>query len=189
VQGTFYPLPSGQTIINVQPNAVQRPANTANDAFADTLVITTQTAGDAPHNIGLHETAQGAVLAYSPQQVAVFDNAAGHVRFDDFTLSNTGNYPVGYTVSTVTLPNSSTTPGNFSLNLPAPNSLQQLFAGQSQAGVLETTANYNVVCNDGGCGAPNVGPQLLGKLFLLLAPNTTVPLCSDPPPYMPLSEN
>jgi hypothetical protein len=195
-QGTFYALPSGQTVLNVVPNPVSRPATTANDGFADSLTITTTSPSDTAHVVGLHETAQGAVLAYTPAQITSGDGVANHVTFQDFTLTNNGNYPVNYTVYTVTNPVSVFKSGEFDLNLPAPNSLQQLFAGQSQSGVLLTTSNHCFANNaDGGapvecsgnCCSYSAPNQLLGQLFLV--PATGSILCSDPPPFMPLSQN
>ena len=47
------------TVLTLTPKQIPASSSTAADAFADTLTITTNISGDTPHNVQLHETAQG----------------------------------------------------------------------------------------------------------------------------------
>jgi hypothetical protein len=183
VPGQQYPItiapgsssPNNVLRIRVIPKPILRPANTAADAFADTLTISTDANGDAAHVVALHQTAQGAILTYAPSAIASTDTTADHVTFQNFTLSNTGNYAVSYTINAFTTKTGS--PGNspnFVINLPAPNSLQQLFGGAAQNGVLSTRSTIDK-------------SQALGYIEVLPADGSL--LCSDPPPHMPISSN
>jgi hypothetical protein len=95
-------LRGGSHSITVTPKAIpdftQSPP-TATDAFSDTLEITTDIAGDAPHFVHLHMTAHGAVLAFLPTQ---FD--FGNVPIDTtstapFDVVNTGSGDATVTLS------------------------------------------------------------------------------------------
>ena len=177
--GSSRPLAQGASVtFNVVPKAIVAPATTAANGFGDSLTITTTSPGDDVHTIPLTETAQGAILTYAPVSIASTDGQLDHVTFQNFSLSNTGNYPVGYTIS-VTTESASTNAPNFVINLPAPNSPQQLTGGATQQGVLSTRSSASLVS-----GKP---AQVLGHITI--APATDSLLCSDPPPILPLSSN
>lgn len=161
--------------LRVVPSPIVAPAPTAANAFGDTLTITTNSPGDAPHVVQLNETARGAFLSLSPLSLSVADNKCNHVTFNNFAVVNSGNVPIGYSVAATA--RSGAPAGTFSINL----SSGSLFGGQSQAGILEILTPSKLNAVDGG--AP-VSVQYLGDLVLTPESGT---LCSDPQPKAPLA--
>ncbi|HEX8794543.1 MAG TPA: hypothetical protein VF765_26540, partial [Polyangiaceae bacterium] len=168
VLGNMYPLPQASTVsISVVPKAVVSPATTANDGLADTLAITTDAMGDMQHTVALHETAQGAVLTLTPMTVTT-SVAAGQTTFANFTVNNTGNYNVDFTVTTST--NAPGTPNTFTSNL--------MGGTLSGGGNMPQSGELSII-------GPPQGVQYTGWLTLAAASGSI--LCQDVPPRMPLS--
>jgi hypothetical protein len=168
--GTPIPLAAGpaSTTIRVVPKTISNPATTLSDGYQDTLIITTTGSGDAPHNISLHETAQGAILALSPTSVAT-SQGDGLSTFVGFSVANTGNYPAGYALASATTQGPD---GTFTSNL--------------TGGTLgPSTGQQGILTCIGPPGAPPPPIQYLGTLTL--TPNAGTILCADSPPPMPLS--
>jgi hypothetical protein len=155
--------------VRVVPKQIPNPAVTAADTYADTLTITTTSTGDSPHNVSLHETAQGTIFTLSPPSVST-SAPSGFAIFVNFQVGNTGNLSAGYTLAAVTTQGA---PNTFSSNL----STGTLAAGANETGILTCI----------GPPAPDGGghTQYLGTLTLTPDPGTV--LCADPPPPMPLS--
>ena len=87
------------TTITITPASIPSVASTAANAFGDALTITTDVVGDAPHVVTLNQTAQGAVLAFQPNDVnlgfvPVHTNSTGN-----FSVVNTGNLPAHVTLT------------------------------------------------------------------------------------------
>ncbi|MBM4373804.1 MAG: hypothetical protein FJ095_01875 [Deltaproteobacteria bacterium] len=55
----------GAVQLTVTPNALGMTTNLADDAFGDTLIVTTNIPGDAPHEIPIKQTATGAILKWN----------------------------------------------------------------------------------------------------------------------------
>jgi hypothetical protein len=153
--------------IRIVPKAITSPADTGSDAFADTLTITTTSPSDVPHNVGLHQTAQGAVFAM-PSTITA-STGQNTTTFQNFNVSNNGNLGASYTLTVVTTKGPA---GTFSSNLLGGN----LGAGKSEPGVLTCTAQ-----SDGEGGTQ----QDLGTLTL--TPAAGAVLCADVPPATQLS--
>lgn len=147
--------------LRIVPKPIAAPASTSPDAFADTLTITTSSAGDSPHNIALHQTARGAVLVLSPAAIST-SAPQGLEVFVGFSVTNSGNYSVGYTLQIMGPANA------FSSNLTGGT----VVGGGVQNGTLT-------------CTGPLKGTQAVGSLQI--TPNAGSILCADPPPNMPLS--
>lgn len=157
-----YPLPSASNVVvSVVPKAITSPASTMNGAFNDTLTIMTQAPMDQPHLVNLQETAQGAILTLQPASINM-SVAATQTTTAGFTVGNTGNYPVGFTVT------------------PSPGST---FSVNQSSGMLAggtNTSNAQLIAI-----GPAKGTQVTGTLTL--TPNAGSILCQDVPPPMPLS--
>lgn len=152
----------GMATLRVVPNPISKPASTVADAFADTLTITTDSSGDAPHNVSLHETAQGAVFTMSPASIAS-SGMAGFQYFLPFSVSNIGNYSAGYTLSV----SDNATP-HYMSNLTGGT----LSANTTENGILTVTAPPSMTQSTG---------------TISLSPNAGDVLCADAPPNMPVS--
>jgi hypothetical protein len=164
---------ASSTTIRVVPKQILNPATTVADGYTDTLTITTTGAGDAPHNVSLHETAQGTIFTLAPLSMALSGIPPGITEFENFTVGNTGSLAAGYTLATAVTQGPAgtfTLPGLSSGNL-SPNT--------SEMGVL-------YVKGPAPQGEAGVGTeQVLGTMTL--TPNAGTILCADPPPPMPLS--
>jgi Abnormal spindle-like microcephaly-assoc'd, ASPM-SPD-2-Hydin len=166
VAGNQYTLAASSMVtINVVPKRIVAPASTAADAFADTLTITTDSPMDTPHNVSLHETAQGAVLVLAPTSIQN-TAARGLSLFTPFQVQNTGTLPASWTIGVT---KTSTFGGSFAINL----SSGMLAGGTSANGTLTSTASSTQ------------GEQTIG--YIRLTPDTAAVMCSDPPPDMPIS--
>jgi hypothetical protein len=160
---------ASSTTVRVVPKQIPRPATTVADGYADTLTIVTTGPGDAPHNVSLHETAQGTIFTLSPSNIAT-SAATGFSTFANFQVGNTGNLSAAYTLAAATTQGP---PNTFSTNLTGGT----LGPGAGANGILTCV------------GPPPVGEastaQALGTLTLAPAAGTI--LCADVPPPMPLS--
>jgi Viral BACON domain len=154
--------------LRIIPAAITPPASTVPDAFGDTLTITTNSPGDAAHVIQLNETARGAFLSLVPLSLSTTDDQCNHVTFNNFSVVNSGNVGIGYSVAAVG--RTGTPNGTFVINIASGS----LFGGQSQAGILEIKTPPLA----GG------GKQYLGDL--VLTPGAGL-LCSDAQPKAPLA--
>ena len=170
------------TTVRIVPKQVQNPANTTADGYADTLIITTTGAGDAPHNVFLHQTAQGTIFTLTPSTTCLMNCADNTTLFQPFTVSNTGSLTAGYTLATVTTRGPAAT-----FTLPGLKG-GTLSPGAQQTGQMYVTTTDCNVPDAGTCGVgANCPVQDLGTLTL--TPNTGTVLCADVPPPMPLSLN
>lgn len=156
-------------VLRVVPKAVTPPVLTTVDGLGDTLTITTNSPGDAPHVVQLTETARGAFVALDKAQYTIVDNrGAGFVLGTNITLSNTGNLPVSsYTINVAGRPGVPT--DTFKL-LTTSGSLA---APQNQVIVLETKV-------------PTAWPmpaQLIGDISVNAQ---AAVLCSGPQPTAPV---
>ncbi len=91
----------------VQVNATAIPATSAIPGdYAGTLTFATDVAGDAPHQVLMTKTAQGAILAWDTTATANFGTfglvPAGTVANQGFSVVNTGNAAADVTLSTST---------------------------------------------------------------------------------------
>jgi hypothetical protein len=161
--------PASSATLRVVPKQIPRPATTAADGYADTLTIVTTGMGDAPHNVSLHETAQGTIFTLSPSNIAT-SAQTGFSTFANFQVGNSGNLSAGYTLAAATTQGP---PDTFSTNLMGGT----LGPGTGENGIL-TCVGPSVV------GEASTA-QALGTLTLTPAAGTI--LCADVPPPMPLS--
>ena len=91
----------GSLVVTVTPKAIPPTSSTAYDLYADTLVITTTAVGDAPHNVALHETAYGAILAFTKGTINFPSTVVGQSTSvnGNFRVVNTGNAASAYTLA------------------------------------------------------------------------------------------
>jgi hypothetical protein len=164
---------ASSTTIRVVPKQILNPASTAADGYLDTLTITTTGAGDAPHNVSLHETAQGTIFTLQPLSMSLSGIAPGITEFENFTVGNTGSLAAGYTLATAV---SQGPVGTFTL------------PGLSSGNLSPNTTEMGVLYVKGPTPegeAATGSEQALGTMTL--TPNAGTILCADPPPPMPLS--
>jgi hypothetical protein len=90
---------SGQTVLQVTPNAIPVPADLTVGAYDDTLTIATSAPGDTGTAVALKESAQGAILALTMANTAcgVVSNTTATLPF---TITNTGNEDAAVGVGT-----------------------------------------------------------------------------------------
>jgi alpha-tubulin suppressor-like RCC1 family protein len=62
-------VPGGASQITVTPKPLGKTTNLADDAFGDTLTITTDVPGDMPHEVPIKQTATGAILNWNATPV------------------------------------------------------------------------------------------------------------------------
>ena len=106
------PANNGTITITVSSSAIPAQAPTADDAFGDVLTIVTDVANDVSHPVSLHQTANGAVLSFSPTSVDFGQVPINNTASAPFVLINVGN-----TSPMVTLTSSNP---KFSLNPASP---------------------------------------------------------------------
>jgi hypothetical protein len=160
--------------LRVVPKTVVAPVLTTADGLSDTLTITTNSAGDAPHVVQLTETAQGAYITMNAPSYRVADGNLGHATFTNVVLTNSGNLPGTYTIAATD--RDGVPPGTFTLN----SSGGSLAAGGTQTIVMTTkTPSDPTVWGPSGSMC-----QLLGDLTLT---PSALALCSDAQPVAPLS--
>ena len=181
---------ASSVVITVTPNAIPYPASTAADGYADTLTITTDFAGDVPHVVSLHQTAQGTIFTLGPSTTNVSGPPANTIT-SNFTVGNSGNVAAGYTLSFA--PAS----GQVSILSP-PNTLLASSSGTSFGPTLALTVQGNsssaaqANCSAGGTcvmssagstsstsGMLSPGVTEMGTLSVLLPPLTIVGDCAD----------
>jgi hypothetical protein len=105
--GSFYQAsPSGGSleanatvIVTVTPMPIPSTSPTLNDAFAGIVTITTNLPDDAPHFVSLHQTAQGAILSFTPSSIDFGSVRIGNSRSAGFKVNNDGNLTANYTLS------------------------------------------------------------------------------------------
>jgi hypothetical protein len=85
--------PGGMATITVTPGAVPARSPVTPNLYGDTLTVSTNVMGDVPHQIALRETAQGAILAISTNNLAFGSTVIGQSGSYQFTVSNSGNAP------------------------------------------------------------------------------------------------
>lgn len=98
--GTGTALPQGQAIaittgtpftIRVVPKQIPATSSVANNAFGDTLTLTSSV--DPPKSIALSETAKGVIFSFNPNKIT------GDDGLYNYALVNSGNTPGNYTIS------------------------------------------------------------------------------------------
>jgi hypothetical protein len=89
--GTTLAAGASGTIV-VTPHAIPQPSSTANDFYADGIYVTTDVPLDVPHLIELHETAYGAILVATADDVLTFKNGSvGRQMTSPIQVTNVGN--------------------------------------------------------------------------------------------------
>lgn len=84
--------------VTVTPKAIGTSGiSTADDAFGDSLTITTDAVGDTPHTIPIHQTARGAILTRGQNSVGFGSVAVGTSSTQQYSLANTGNVDITLT--------------------------------------------------------------------------------------------
>ncbi len=126
-------------IIGVQP-----------DGFADSLTLSTSVPNDNPHIVQLHESAQGAILAFAPASVDFGNVELTKNAAASFDIVNSGNLAAQVTVQS---DDAAFTPPAATLSIPSAGKLgsQASFApgntASQQNGTLSLTAvNSTVLC-------------------------------------------
>jgi hypothetical protein len=139
-------LPSAEVQVLIAPKPVPAISSTDTNALGDTLVLRTTAAGDPPHNITLLQTAQGAVLSFSPTSldfgsVPVFSNPPPLA----LTVTNSGNATANVTLATtsgnVTVSPGGPTPLAGGAQLPASVTYPAAAIGQANDTVTISTAD------------------------------------------------
>lgn len=86
--------------LRVVPKKMADVSSTTDNAFGDTLTITTTgVTGDAPHVVNLRQTAKGAILAFDLASVTLSTPVGTNVN-TNFALRNLGNEQVPYSITT-----------------------------------------------------------------------------------------
>jgi hypothetical protein len=152
--------------LRVVPKAMAQVSSTADNAFGDTLTITTDVPGDTPHVISLKEGAKGAILAFDLTTNNVSGPVGGQVQ-TPFKLLNNGNLTVPYKITASPAPDPSL--GGFTSTLTTGTATIG-----STAGVLISQA------------PTSKGSITNGTLKVELGAGGGV-LCADLPPPVPLS--
>jgi hypothetical protein len=100
--GTTLAAGASGTIV-VTPHAIPRTSSTANDFYADGIYVTTDVPLDVPHLIELHETAHGAILVATADDVFTFRNGSvGRQMTDPIQVTNVGNAPYENAFASIT---------------------------------------------------------------------------------------
>ena len=95
-------VPAGQMVmLTVTPlTAIPAQSATTADLYSDALTVTTDIAGDQPHVITLHETAHGAIVAFTPADAIDFGSVTANTSpMLPLAVGNTGNAPVNVSLS------------------------------------------------------------------------------------------
>ena len=106
VSGPATLAPSGQAgasgTVTVTPKAIPSTSSTSPDAFADSLKINGSGGPiNEDHSVSLHETAQGAILAFNPTSLSfsAISGTTGGSAQKSFTINNSGNIAAPYTLT------------------------------------------------------------------------------------------
>jgi hypothetical protein len=188
--GNSYPLAMASSLtIDIVPKAIPNPASTSADGYADTLTITTTGMGDVPHNIGLHQTAQGTIFTLNPAAFPLSGTPA-ITGFTPYAVGNAGNLAAGYSLSFTTVTENITgtpmTVPNCDMAQP-PNCIfvLNLTSGTLGPGIVEDgVLSYTAPPYAGGEGGM---PMYQTNTHIHLTPNPGTILCADPPPDAPVS--
>ena len=85
--------------ITVTPNAIPGFLNSLPQAFNDTVTVTTDIAGDTPHQVTLTEGAEGAILSFNPTAINFPDTALPNSSSSPFSVINNGNMNANVTLT------------------------------------------------------------------------------------------
>jgi hypothetical protein len=88
----------GSVPITITPNAIPASSPTTPDLYADTLSVTTVPALESPYVSSIHETAQGAILSFSPDSITFPNTRAGNSNTQGFSVVNDGNLAADVTL-------------------------------------------------------------------------------------------
>jgi hypothetical protein len=90
-----------QLELTVYSKPIPQTADVTDNAFGDTLTITTTMAGDKPHDVAIHQTAHGVILQVSTPTVAFTGTTkiGAATQTQDLTITNAGNAAAGVTVT------------------------------------------------------------------------------------------
>jgi hypothetical protein len=204
--GTPLPLPQmGSLVLDIVPNPIPFPATTANNGYGDTLTITTNVPMDQAHVITIDETAQGAILAFSPTMLT-FSGTPGQMTTQTLQVTNSGNLAATFTASlgtetpmpmnpvfllndaadggTLTEPSAPGSPAAVLLDV-SPPPLDTMMTGQACGGEAGTA------CAMGTCNVM-MGQCELTSTFqttssLTLTPAAGAVLCAPAPQPVPLA--
>lgn len=160
-------VPSASSFkLRVIPKPMESVSSTADNAFGDTLTITTDVPGDTPHTINLRQGAKGAVLSFDLASLNVSGPVGGNIN-TNFNLRNTGNLTVPYKITASPAPDP--TLGGFTSTL------------TSGTAILGNTAGVLI------SKAPTAkGSITNGTLKVELGAGGGI-LCADLPPPVPLA--
>jgi hypothetical protein len=87
-------LPGQELALSVSSAAIPASSEVTDDLYGDTLTITTDLDGDAPHVIDIRQTARGAILAWDTASVSFPGTSKATDRaMTPLVLRNTGNAP------------------------------------------------------------------------------------------------
>ncbi len=89
-QSGTVPANGGQATLTLTTTAIPATAPTSLDFFGDVFTVSTDVPGDSPHAVTLHQTAQGAVLSFSPGTVDFGGVPVNTTASAPFSLVNTG---------------------------------------------------------------------------------------------------
>jgi hypothetical protein len=163
-------LPPGMTTtITVTPKQIPANSLTTPDGFADTLSITTNPPLESPYVTSIHETAQGAIIAFNPTSINFGTVRAGRNSGPvQFSIENTGNLAANLTL-TATTQNPSSNPNVFSV--------------QTQNVTVSTTTNDQTTFTVPGNA--NFGTNYSGKI--VPTANGTIVTCAPLPNQLTLT--
>lgn len=152
--------------LRVVPKKMEQVSSTADNAFGDTLTITTNVTGDTPHVVQLREGAKGAVLAFDLAANNVSGPVGGQTN-TPFKLLNNGNVTVPYTITAS----------------PAPDPTLGGFTSTLTSGTAVLGSTSGILISQAGTSK---GAIRNGTLSVALGAGGGV-LCADLPPPVPLS--
>lgn len=153
----------GTLQILVTPGAIPTPSAVTTNLYGDTLTVTTDVAGDAPHDIPLTQTARGSIFTFSTPSLQFGDVPVGSQGTAQFTVINSGNatgtlnFAPGST-GRFTVPASVTVAGGASTPVLGTFSPTMQMAVTDSAGVSATSST--VLCQP--LPTPAGGPPRLG---------------------------
>lgn len=161
-------LPAASTYkLRVVPKRMEPVSPTTDNAFGDTLTVTTDLTGDTPHVVQLRQTAKGAILSFSVQAITT-TGPVGQKIDTPFSLNNTGNAQVPYTITTTPVGRISPYTPGFVSNLTSGNA-----PVGNTAGVFSSFH------------PTSAGDKVSGTMTVALGAAGGV-LCADLPPPVPL---
>ncbi len=146
--GTVFASADAGLTLTVTPQAVPAVASTAAEAFGDTFVITTSIAGDSPHAITLHQTANGAVLSFSSPTVDFGLVPIGDTASAPVGVINDGNAAVGVSFSSNNSRFALNPFGPLSVDAGTSNSYTATFKPDASMG--KETGDVRMMVADGG---------------------------------------